>query len=86
MIYSNKVEDDDEYLSQVENTTLDSIFSFFDFMIQLNMFVIFFMRIATKEGFISTLAPGSSLFVSLRNFGLAQNVNQITIFCLVHLN
>jgi len=44
------------------------------------------MRIATKEGFITTLAPGGSLFLTLRNFGLGQNVNQITIFSLVHLN
>jgi hypothetical protein len=50
------------------------------------MFAIFFLRILTKEGLITTLAPGSSLFVTLRNYGLVQSLSQITIFSLVHLN
>ena len=33
VIYSNKLEDDDEYISLVEYSTLDSVFAFFDFMI-----------------------------------------------------
>lgn len=55
-------------------------------MIQLNMFSIFFMSIATKEGFISTLTPGGSLFLTLRNLGLTKNLSLITIFSLVHVN
>lgn len=50
------------------------------------MFCIFFAGIATREGFITALAPGGSFFLTLRNFGLTKNLSLITIFSLVHIN
>lgn len=40
----------------------------------------------TKEGIVDTLAPSSSAFSTLRNFGLTKNLNLISIFAIAHIN
>jgi hypothetical protein len=70
----------------VEDSSLDSIFAFLDFVILGSMFLIFFLTVATKEGYINTMQSTGAWFLWLRNFGLTKNISLISIFSLVYVN
>jgi len=80
--------DDDDFLPPPDDelSMCPTLFSFVDFLIQCNMFLIGVMKLLTKEGFIETLAPDTPWHDVLRSLGLTNNLSVITIFAMCYVN
>lgn len=80
--------DDEDYLPPPEEDSsfCSMLFSFVDFLIQCNLFLIGVMKLLTKEGYVETLAPDTPWHDTLRSLGLTNNLSVITIFAMSYVN
>lgn len=69
-----------------QSSICSTLFSFVDFLIQCNMFLIGVLKLLTKEGYIETLAPDTPWHDFLTNLGLNNNLSVITIFAMCYVN
>ena len=89
LFYENKYlpyYEDDEIEPQYETSFFDKVYTFVDFMVQLNILLVCFLNILTKEGFTDILAADSSYYGTLKVYGLNKNVSLIAVFLMTHLN
>ena len=76
-----------EYLSfQDDYNIMETIFAIADFLIQVAIAVILTLNLLTKEGAISTLSPDSSIYLTMKHYGLTKTVSLIAFFAITHLN
>ena len=62
------------------------MFAIGDFLLQIAIAVILTLNSLTKEGAISTLSPDSSLYLTLKHYGLTKTISLLSFFAISHLN
>jgi hypothetical protein len=65
---------------------VDKFFSFWDFLVQMNVFMIMLLNVLHKFGVCDYLAPGTSTYLTLKKMGLTKNISLISMFALSHVN
>jgi hypothetical protein len=70
----------------LESSYLDTLFSLFDFCIQVFVLVVYSLNILTQEGFTDLLAQDTDAYQFLQDRGLLNNVTLISLFALAHVN
>lgn len=83
IIFENKY---DQIDIMNNGSPFDKIFTFVDFIIQLNIFGVCLMNILHKEGLSDFLAIDSVAYQTLKGYGLNKNVSLISIFVMTHIN
>lgn len=69
-----------------ESSIFDKFFSFWDFLVQMNVFLIMLLNVLYKFGICDYLAPDSAAYMTLKHMGLTKNVSLISMFALSHIN
>lgn len=87
-VYENQIvqaghEFEDE---ESEPSLVDKFFSIWDFLVQMNVFMIMLLNILYKFGISDYMAPGSSMYLFLKHMGLTKNISLVSIFALSHIN
>lgn len=87
-VYENQIvsanhEFEDE---EQEQSLVDKFFSVWDFLVQMNVFLIMLLNVLHKFGMCDYLAPGTSTYLMLKKMGLTKNISLISMFALSHVN
>lgn len=86
-VYENQIEAADQEFEDEEETSLvDKFFSMWDFLVQMNVFLIILLNVLYKFGICDYLAPGTSTYIFLKQMGLTKNISLISMFALSHVN
>ena len=84
-VYENQIEQA-ELEDEEEPSLVDKFFSFWDFLVQMNVLAIVGLNVLYKFGLCNYLAPGTSSYIFLKKMGLTKNISLISMFALSHVN
>ena len=85
-VYENQLVSVNDIEDEEEPSSMDKFFKLWDFLVQMNVFLIMLLNILHKFGLCDYLAPGSSAYLTLKKMGLTKNISLISIFALSHVN